>query len=492
MKQGFNSEKYLEQQYENIQRKMQLFNEKLYIEFGGKLFDDLHASRVLPGFKPDVKIKLLKKLKDISEIVIVVSAPSLQENKIRADFNLTYGDEVLRLIDNLRSEGLTVCAIVITMFKGQPTAQMFGKKLENRNEKVYYHSYTKGYPHDLETVVSEDGYGANPYIKTTKKLVVITAPGPNSGKLATALSQLYHEHKNGVKAGYAKYETFPVWNLPLNHPVNLAYEAATADLADQNQIDTFHLNAYNIQAVNYNRDLAAFPLLKTILEKITGTTCLYKSPTDMGVNMIASAITDDEAVQHASKQEIIRRYFRTLCDVKKGTVDISVFKRVEKLMDKLQLSTNDRKVVLSALEKQKETSSHIFALELENGEIITGRTKTLSAVSACILNVIKTLSGIEDAYQLIPESIIKPILLLNKDILGERSELLPLKDILLALSVSGATNNKAQKALESLKKLKGLEAHSTYILSPQDEETIKKLGILVTSEPIYPNNKLFE
>lgn len=492
MKQGFNSEKYLELQYENIQKKMRLFNEKLYMEFGGKLFDDLHAARVLPGFKPDVKIKLLKKLKDQSEIVVVVSAPSLQSNKMRADFNLTYGDEVLRLIDNLRSEGLEVSAVVITMFSGQPTAQMFGKKLENRNERVYYHTYTKGYPQDLETVVSDAGYGANPYIKTTKKLVVITAPGPNSGKLATALSQLYHEHKNGVKAGYAKYETFPVWNLPLHHPVNLAYEAATADLGDENQIDTFHLDAYGAQAVNYNRDLAAFPLLKTILEKITDSSCLYKSPTDMGVNMIASAICDDEAVQNASKQEIIRRYFRALCDVKKAAQDISVFRRVEALMDKLNISTNDRNVVSYALQKQKETNCHIFALELENGEIITGRTKTLSAVSACILNVIKKLSGIEDTYHLIPESIIKPILLLNKDILGQRSELLPLKDILLALSVSGATNNKAQKALESLTKLKGLEAHSTYILSPQDEETIKKLGILVTSEPIYPNNKLFE
>ena len=492
MKQGFNSEKYLELQYQNIQKKIGLFDEKLYMEFGGKLFDDLHASRVLPGFEPNAKIKLLKKLKNISEIIIVVSAQSLQENKVRADFNLTYGDEVLRLIDNLRSEGLEVSGVVITMFKGQPTAQMFGKKLENRNERVYYHTYTKGYPHDLETVVSDSGYGANPFIKTTKKLVVITAPGPNSGKLATALSQLYHEHKNGVKAGYAKYETFPVWNLPLHHPVNLAYEAATADLADENQIDTFHLESYGITSVNYNRDLAAFPLLKTILTKITGQNAFYKSPTDMGVNMIASAVYDDEAVQNASKQEIIRRYFRSLCDEKKGLIDISVFRRVEALMDKLNISTNDRKVAKYALQKQQETSSHIFALELENGEIVTGRTKTLSAVSACILNVIKKLSGIEDAYHLIPESIIKPILKLNKHILGERNELLSLKDILLALSVSGATNNKAQKALEALKHLKGLEAHSTYILSPQDEETIKKLGILVTSEPIYPSNKLFE
>ena len=475
MDKGFDCDKYLALQQEKILKKIELFDGKLYMEFGGKIFDDLHAQRVLPGFEANAKIKLLKKLQSESEIIVVISAIALEENKVRADFNITYGDEVLRLIDNLRAENLTVTAVVITMFNGQPNAQKFGKKLENRNIKVYFHSYTKGYPTDVLTVVSDEGYGANPFIQTTKKLVVITAPGPNSGKLATALSQLYHEHKRGQKAGYAKYETFPVWNLPLNHPVNIAYEAATADLGDKNMPDTFHIAAYNQTAINYNRDLAAFPLLKEILTKITGKS-LYNSPTDMGVNMIASAIVDNEVVENASKQEVIRRYYRALCDHKKGLIDYSVCQRIESLMTKLGIDEKNRAVAKAACTKKQQSNCHIFALEIE-GKTIFGKTKTLSACSACILNTIKEIAGIEDAYHLIPSSIIKPIIELNRNILNSRAELLSLKDILLALSVSATTNNKAQKALVALKKLKNSQAHSTYILSQEDEETIKKLGI---------------
>lgn len=492
MKLGFNSNHYLALQYENILKKIDLFDGKLYMEFGGKIFDDLHAGRVLPGFDPSIKIKLLKKLKDDSEIIIVISAKALAENKVRADFNITYGDEVLRLIDNLRAENLLVSAIVITMFSGQTAAKNFGKKLENRNERVYYHAYTKGYPNDVATVVSDEGYGANPFVKTSKKLVVITAPGPNSGKLATALSQLYHEYKNGNVAGYAKYETFPVWNLPLDHPVNVAYEAATADLADKNMPDNFHFNTYGVQAVNYNRDLAAFPLLREILSRITGQNNLYASPTDMGVNMIASGIFDDGAVQNAAKQEIIRRYFRALCDYKKGLTEIDVVKRIENLMQSQNITTLHRPVVRHALNVKAKTQSHVFSIMLENGEIISGRTKTLSATCACILNAIKKIAGIEDDYALIPQSIIAPILRLNKNILGSRSELLTLKDMLLALSVSATTNNLAAKAFDALKQLKNLEAHSTFILSPSDDLTIKELGILLTSEPEYPSANLFE
>lgn len=490
---GFDSKKYLDLQYANIQKKLELFNGKLYLEFGGKIFDDLHAARVLPGFEPNIKIQLLKKLQDQSEIIIVVSAIALQQNKVRADFNITYADEVLRLTDNLRAEGLSVSAIVITLFSGQLAAQQFGQKLQNRGETVYFHKPTKGYPADIDTVVSDEGYGANPFIKTTKKLVVITAPGPNSGKLATALSQLYHENKHGVSAGYAKYETFPVWNLPIHHPVNIAYEAATADLNDKNLPDFFHFEAYGEQAVNYNRDLEAFPLLKKILEKIgANTSALYLSPTDMGVNMIASAITDDNAVSQSANQEIIRRFYQAQCAYQQGLLDETTCIRTQNIMQNAGLSADMRSVAKFANQKYLDTGCHTFALQFADGSIVSGRTKTLSAVCACVLNAIKLIAGIEDAYDIIPESIIRPIIKLNKDILRSRSELLSLKDILLALSVSATTNNKAQKALEALKKLRGLEAHSTYILPQQDEKIIKELGIWLTSEPKFASNNLFE
>ena len=492
MKIGFDSEKYLNLQYEQIMQRINTFSGKLYMEFGGKLFDDLHASRVLPGFEPNIKIQLLKKLRSDAEIIIVISAVSIEKNKIRADFNITYGEEVLRLIDNLRHEGLTVSAVVITMYNGQNSAKLFANKLERRNEKVYYHNFTKGYPNDVNSIVSEEGYGANPFIKTTKKLVVVTAPGPNSGKLGTCLSQLYHEYKNGNKAGYAKYETFPIWNLPLKHPVNVAYEAATADLEDINMVDSFHFNAYKEIAISYNRDLSSFPVLKNILAKITEGKSPYLSPTDMGVNMAKSGIVDNEVCQISAKQEIIRRYYHALCDYKKGLQDKKAINRIEILMQELEIDTNIRNVVNSAKQKRAETGSPAFALELESGEIICGRTKTLiGGATACILNCLKALANIEDTYEVIPKCLLEPMLDLNKNILGKRFEVLSLKDILTALSVSATTNNKAKKALEQLSKLKGTEAHSTYILSPADEETIKSLGINLTSEPVFANNNLF-
>lgn len=492
MKIGFDSDKYLELQYQNILKKIDTCSGKLYLEFGGKIFDDLHASRVLPGFQPNIKIRLLKKLNTQSEIIIVISASDIEQNKIRADYNITYDEEVLRLIDNLRAEGLTVSAIVITLFNGQNSAKMFGNKLERRNERVYYHTFTKGYPDDINTICSEEGYGANPFIKTKQKLVIVTAPGPNSGKLATCLSQLYHEYKNGNKAGYAKYETFPVWNLPLKHPLNVAYESATADLGDINMIDNFHFTAYNQIAINYNRDLNIFPVLRNILAKITNGESPYLSPTDMGVNMIASGIIDDSVVCEASRQEIIRRFYNSLCDFKKGRVDKKVSNKIWELLQDLEIDINERKVIKAALEKQKITNSPSFALQLRDGTIITGRTKTIiGSATACILNSLKYLAKIEDSYDLIPKSILEPILNLNKNILGIRHELLSLKDVLIALSVSATTNNKAKKALDELSKLRNLEAHSTYILSQYDEETIKKLGINLTSEPIFVNKNLF-
>lgn len=492
MKIGFDSAKYLQLQYENILKKIDLFDGKLYMEFGGKIFDDLHASRVLPGFEPNIKIQLLKKLKAESEIIIVISAVSIEKNKLRADFNITYGDEVLRLMDNLRAEGLTVSAVIITMFNGQKTAKSFGNKLERRREKVYYHSVIDGYPEDINKVVSDKGYGANPFIKTTKKLVIVTAPGPNSGKLATCLGQLYHEYKQGNKAGYAKYETFPVWNLPLKHPVNVAYEAATADLGDVNMVDTFHKKAYGITAINYNRDIEAFPVVKDILTKITGK-AMYQSPTDMGVNMVGYGILDDDVIVKASRQEIIRRYYRSLCDYKKGIADISVAERIFSLMQELKIDASERELVDYALNKQRETKSYTFCLQLDNGKIISGRTKTLiGGATACILNCLKKLAGIEDGYDLIPKDILEPILKLNKNVLGNRNEVLSLKDVLIALSVSAKTNQKAKKALDQIGKLKSTEAHSTYILPPSDDETIKKLGINLTSEPVFAGNQLFE
>lgn len=491
MKKGFDNEKYLKLQKENILKRMKTFENKLYLEMGGKLFDDLHASRVLPGFRPDVKIKLLSSLKDKAEIIMCISANDIEKNRIRTDLGLSYDNEVLRLIDNFRKMGLLVSSIVITLYKGQSSAQKFATKLERRGEKVYFHQYTKGYPSDIETIVSDEGYGANPYIKTTRPLVVVTAPGPSSGKLATCLSQLYHEYKNGINAGYAKFETFPVWNLPLKHPVNVAYEAATADIKDINMIDSYHFNKYKELTVNYNRDLEVFPILKNILKKITGRD-IYHSPTDMGVNMVAYGIIDDDVCKQASKEEIVRRYYKYWCEYKKGNCSFDAVDRVEMLMNELELTTNFLKVVPYAKKISKESGYPTIALELSNKKLIAGKTKNIiSASGAVILNALKTLAKIDDNKPLISDTILKPILDLKINILKSKSSVLSLDDVLIALAICAQTDETAKKCYKMLEKLQGCNAHSTYILSASDENSLKKLGINITSEPHFENNNLF-
>lgn len=491
MKKGFDNQKYLKLQKENILKRIKSFENKLYLEMGGKLFDDLHASRVLPGFEPDVKIKLLTSLKDKAEIIICISANDIERNRIRADLGLSYDDEVLRLIDSFRNLGLLVSSIVITLFKGQSSAQKFATKLERRGEKVYFHQYTKGYPTDVDTIVSDEGYGANPYIKTTRPLVVVTAPGPASGKLATCLSQMYHEYKQGIKAGYAKFETFPVWNLPLKHPVNVAYEAATADLKDINMIDSYHFNKYGTLTVNYNRDLEVFPVLKNILRKITGKD-IYNSPTDMGVNMVGFAISDNNACEAASKEEIVRRYYRYRCDYKKGNISIDTVDRVQMLMNELELSREYLPIIPFAKKVSKESGFPAIALELPNKKIIAGKTKNLiSASGAVILNALKTLAKIDDNICLISDEILRPILALKINVLKSKSSILSLDDVLIALAICAKTDPIAKKCMDQLPKLKSCNAHSTYILSASDENTLKKLGINITSEPHFETNNLF-
>lgn len=491
MKKGFDNDKYLKLQKEKILERISSFGNKLYLEMGGKLFDDLHASRVLPGFEPDVKIKLLCSMKDKAEIVICISANDIERNRIRADLGLSYDNEVLRLIDSFRDLGLYVSSIIITLYKGQSSAQKFATKLERRGEKVYFHQYTKGYPNDINTIVSDEGYGANPYIKTTRPLVVVTAPGPSSGKLATCLSQLYHEYKRGVKAGYAKFETFPVWNLPLKHPVNVAYEAATADIKDINMIDSYHFNKYGKLTVNYNRDLEVFPVLKNILKKIIGKD-LYYSPTDMGVNMVGFGIIDDEICQKASKEEIVRRYFRYYCDYKKGNASFDTVDRVQMLMNELEITKDFLPVVPFAKKISKESGYPTIALELPDSTIVSGKTKSLlSASGAVVLNALKTLAGIEDGVTLISDEILRPILELKINTLKSKSSVLTLDDVLIALAICASKNENARKCLSHLDELKGCNAHSTYILSASDENTLKKLGINITCEPHFENNNLF-
>ena len=493
MKTGFDSEKYLKLQTENILKKIEKFNNKLYLEFGGKIFDDLHAARVLPGFKPDIKVELLKKLKDKTEIIFVISAVDIERNKIRADFGITYDMEVLRLVDNLRDMGLTVSAVCITLFNEQASAKIFANKLEARGEKVYFHRYTKGYPTDVNVIVSDEGYGANPYIETSRPLVVITAPGPGSGKLATCLSQLYHEYKRGVKAGYAKFETFPVWNLPLKHPVNVAYEAATADLKDINMIDNFHFNTYGKLAVNYNRDLEMFPVLKNILNKITKGENVYNSPTDMGVNMIGNAIIDNDVVCEAAKQEIVRRYYKTWCQVKQGLADRETAERVELLMHELEIEPEIRKCVLPAIEKTQKTKCPAVAIELSDGTIVTGRNKgIMSASASAVLNALKHLAEITDNVDLIAPEVLKPILDLKHKVLSTKDMVLTVNDVLIALSVSTNVNPIAKNALTQVKKLKNAEMHSTFILNPSDEKTLRRLGINWTCEPQFLSRSLFD
>ncbi|MBQ7140573.1 MAG: DUF1846 domain-containing protein [Bacilli bacterium] len=483
MKKGFDNKKYLEIQSEKILERIKMFDNKLYLEFGGKIFDDFHAARVLPGFEPDSKIQLLRTLKDDLEIIFCISAKDIEKNKIRADHGITYDMELLRLIDSLRKLDLTVSSVVITQFSGQPSAQTFKNKLERLDIKTYIHTYTKGYPTDVDVIVSDEGYGANPYIETTKPLVVVAAPGPCSGKLATCLSQLYHEHKRNIKAGYAKFETFPVWSLPLKHPVNVAYEAATADLKDVNMIDSFHLTEYGITAVNYNRDLEVFPVLKNILYKITGE-YIYKSPTDMGVNMIGSCIIDDNIVCEASKQEIIRRYYNSLCDYKKGELELDASQRIKVLMDELSIKTSDRKVVEPTLNKLIEKKTNVISIEI-NGDIISGKdSKIMSCSASMIINTIKKLAKIDDEIHLISPIVLEPMLKLKREIY-KNDDVLSLHDVLTALSICAATNPTVEITLSKIKNLENCDAHASCILPDEDLKILKKLKINVTSEPVF-------
>lgn len=491
-KQGFNSEKYLKLQSEKIKERIKRFGGKLYMEFGGKIFDDFHAARVLPGFSPDNKIKLLKSLKNECEIIFCISAPDIEKNKIRADFGITYDLEVLRLIDALRKLGLKVNSVVITLFTGQSAALKFKDKLERHNEKVYIHVPTKGYPTDVNTIVSDEGYGKNPYIETTRPLVIVAAPGPGSGKLGTCLSQLYHEYKRGEKVGYAKFETFPVWNLPLKHPVNMAYEAATSDLKDVNMLDSYHIEAHGEIAVNYNRDLEVFPVLKEILKRITGE-YIYESPTDMGVNMIGNSIDDDELCRKASSEEIIRRYFRQQADYKRGRTSYESVERIKLLMNELGLSCKDRACVVPALEKEANSKSPAVAISLKNGKIVTGRkTDILTASASMLLNAIKVLAKIDDNLKIISPNLLIPILEMKEKLLKEDKGALTIKDVLIALAISAKNNDIIQNAYDKISKLSGCEAHSTHLLSPQEEEIFRELGINITTGDKFVSQNLFD
>lgn len=500
MKLGFDPKKYLEEQSKFILERVNDYD-KLYLEFGGKLMLDLHAKRVLPGFDENAKIKLLEKLKEKVEVIICVYAGDIERNKIRGDFGITYDMDVFRMIDDLRAYGLDVNSVVITRFADQPSATVFMNKLERRGIKVYTHRSTKGYPLDVDTIVSDEGYGKNPYIETTKPIVVMTAPGPGSGKLATCLSQLYHENKRGKIAGYSKFETFPVWNVPLKHPLNIAYEAATVDLKDVNMIDSFHVDAYNSIAVNYNRDIESFPVLKRIIEKITKKESVFKSPTDMGVNRVGFGIIDDEVVKEASRQEVIRRYFKTGCEYKKGYVDLETYQRSQMIMEELNLKQEDRSVVMPARDKAEknkdlcgdnESVYPVMALELPDGTIITGKaSETLAPSAAMILNAIKYCANIADEIHLISPVILEPIRNLKMNNLGSKSAALHCEEVLIALSISAATNPMAQVAMEKLPMLKGCQAHSTTILGIYDEQTLRKLGVDVTSDPVYPTDSLY-
>lgn len=492
MKIGFDNDKYLKIQSEHIRERIAQFGGKLYLEFGGKLFDDFHASRVLPGFHPDSKITMLRQLKDQAEIIIVINAADIEKNKVRGDLGITYDMDVLRLADAFTSFGLKVSGVVLTRFDRQPSALAYEKKLQSLGMKVYRHYPINGYPSDIPGIVSEEGFGRNDYIETTRPLVVVTAPGPGSGKMATCLSQLYHENRRGIKAGYAKFETFPVWNLPLGHPVNLAYEAATADLDDVNMIDPFHLEAYGKTCINYNRDVEVFPVLNAMFEKIQGTSP-YKSPTDMGVNMVGFCIRDDAAVSDAARQEIIRRYYSALCDRRRGSgSDGPVFK-LELLMKKAGISVSDRPCVQAANLKAEQTQGPAAAMQMEDGKILTGKTSPLlGASSALLLNALKYLAGIDDKVQLLSPTIIDPIMDMKQKHLGaDGDSLLHLNEILIALAMAGVSDDSARKAIAQLDNLKGLEAHSSVILSQIDEGVFKKLGINLTCEPRYERQKLY-
>ncbi len=488
---GFDNEKYLNLQSQHIQERINKFDGKLYLELGGKLFDDYHASRVLPGFQPDSKIKMLLQLKECAEIVIVINACDIEKNKIRSDLGISYDVDVIRLIDAFRGMGLFVSSVVMTQYAGQFAADVFKKKLTNLGVKVYSHYPIVGYPNNIPLIVSEDGYGRNEYIETTKPLVIVTAPGPGSGKLATCLSQLYHEHMRGITAGYAKFETFPIWNLPLKHPVNLAYEAATADLNDLNMIDPFHLEAYGETTVNYNRDVEAFPLLKAMLERILGKSP-YNSPTDMGVNMVGNCIIDDEVVREAAKAEIIRRFYKISCDKVLGTVNESAVTKVKSIMQQTGLYVSDRVVVKPALDKAKSAGTHAVAIELDDGTVVTGKsTALLGSVSAALLNAMKAMAGIDDEVPLIAQTFIEPIVKLKRDTFRSYTSHLNSNEMLIALSSSASVNPQAEKALSQISRLRGMELHSSVMLCAEDEKVLKKLGVNYTCEPIRRDNNSF-
>ena len=491
MKIGFDNDKYLSMQSEHIRQRINQFDNKLYLEFGGKLFDDYHASRVLPGFAPDSKLRMLMQLSDHAEIVIVISAGDIEKNKVRGDLGITYDIDVLRLIDSFRGRGFYVGSVVITQYSGQNSANKYKDKLEKLGIKVYLHYPIEGYPSNIPLIVSDEGYGQNQYIETTKPLVVVTAPGPGSGKMATCLSQLYHEHKRGVHAGYAKFETFPIWNIPLKHPVNLAYEAATADLNDVNMIDPFHLDAYGVTTVNYNRDVEIFPVLSAIFERIFGQ-CPYQSPTDMGVNMAGNCIFDDEVCKEASKQEILRRYYQAIDGLAEGTRTQEEVFKLELLMKQAHISTDDRKVTSAALIRAEVTGAPAAALELDDGRIITGKTSDLLGASAALLlNTLKELAEIPHETHVISPASIEPIQKLKTAYLGSKNPRLHTDEVLIALSSSAATSDVAKKALEQLPKLKGCPVHSSVMLSSVDRTIFQKLSVQLTCEPVYEHKKLY-
>lgn len=499
MKIGFDEARYLEEQSKYILERVESFD-KLYIEFGGKLLHDTHASRVLPGYNENTKIKLLQKLKDELEVIICVYSGHIENNKKIGDSNISYEMAVFRLIDDLRTYGLSVNSVVITRYEEKPLTDMFIRKLERRDIKTYKHRATQGYPTDVDVVVSEEGYGKNPYIPTSKKIVVSTAPGPGSGKLGTCLSQLYHEFSQGKKAGYAKFETFPVWNMPLKHPLNVAYEAATADLKDINMIDPFHMDAYEKITVNYNRDIESFPLLKRILEKITGQESIYKSPTDMGVNKVAYGIIDDDVIQEASKQEVIRRYLLAKTDYAKGNCDADLVDRLKIIMDSLGINELDKTTVAPAREKAKKLQANmkedevasVIAIELSDSKIITGKTTdVIEASASVILNALKYYANIDDDMLLLAPLVLKPIQELKSKISNSKDAILNVEEVLIALGICATTNTMAEKAMLQIDKLAHCKAHSTTIMNSEDEDTFRKLGIQVTSDPVFVNTNLY-
>jgi len=498
---GFDNEKYITQQTESILKRVERFNNKLYLEFGGKLLYDYHAARVLPGYDPNVKMRLIKELKDSANILLCIYAGDIERKKIRADFGITYDADAMKLIDDLRGWNINVMGVVITRFENQPSAVLFKNKLERRGIRVFTHRFTKGYPTNVDLIVSDEGYGVNEHIPTDKPLVIVTGPGPGSGKLATCLSQLYHDYKRGVKSGYAKFETFPIWNLPLKHPANVAYEAATADIRDFNQIDPFHLEAYGEACVNYNRDVEVFPVLKRILEKITGEASFYKSPTDMGVNRAGFAIINDDITKEASKQEIIRRYFRYRCEYAMGFSDKETVQRVELFLNDFSLKPEDRRVVLPARQAAQEAvernrgNEGIFcgaAIELADGSIITGSNSPLMhAASSVVIHAIKHLADIPNKIKLLPPNITDSIRKLKTEILDEKNVSLDLEEALIALAISATTNPAAELALEKLKELQNCEVHMTHIPTPGDEAGLRRMGVNLTTDPNFSTNDLF-